>query len=344
MEFEFIEEVYHYKMVREIARGGMGAVYEAQLYGSEGFRKKVALKLILEKMLHEDELEEMFIGEAKLVANLIHPNITQVYQLGKIKDTYYIAMEFINGYNLEEFFLEHERRGEKVSVEMTCFIVSRVCRGLAYAHQKLDDNGVSMNIVHRDVSLKNIMITIEGEVKVTDFGIAKANHFFKDHEGEIIMGKAEYMSPEQAQYKKTDGRSDLFSLGIVFYELLTGINPFYDDDIQQTLKNVISNEPPPPSKYNKNIPPEIDAIVLKSLKKDLSERYQNGQEMLFALEYYMYHDRYGPTCETLAEYLKKLFKAKEKPKAVEIAPIVDTGSSTATIRTRLKTDDIKRPE
>ncbi len=344
MEFEFIEEVYRYKMVREIARGGMGAVYEAQLYGAEGFRKKVALKLILEKMLHEDELEEMFIGEAKLVANLIHPNIAQVYQLGKLKDTYYIAMEYINGYNLEEFFIEHESKAEKVSVEMACFIVSRVCRGLAYAHQKLDDSGVSMNIVHRDVSLKNIMITIEGEVKVTDFGIAKANHFFKDHEGEIIMGKAEYMSPEQAQYKKTDGRSDLFSSGIVFYELLTGVNPFYDDDIQQTLKNVISLEPQPPSKYNKNIPPEIDEIVLKALKKDVTKRYQSGQEMLFALEYYMYHDRYGPTCETLADYLKKLFNRVEKSKTIPVSQMLDSRSSTATIRTKLKTDDSKSSE
>ena len=344
MDFEFIEETYRYKLVREIARGGMGAVYEAQLQGAEGFRKKVALKLILEKMLHEDELEEMFIGEAKLVANLIHPNITQVYQLGKIKDTYYIAMEFINGYNLEEFFLQHEEKGEKISVEMVCFIVSRVCRGLAYAHQKLDDSGAPMNIVHRDVSLKNVMITIEGEVKVTDFGIAKANHFFKDNEGEVIMGKAEYMSPEQAQYKRTDGRSDLFSLGIVFYELLTGINPFYDDDIQQTLKNVISFEVAPPSKYNKNIPPDIDKIVLKALKKELPDRYQSGQEMLFALEYYMYHDRYGPTCETLAEYLKKVF-GKKKVEVVKGPESKVVGErSTSTIRTKLKTDDSKLSE
>lgn len=344
MDIEYIEENYRYKMIREIARGGMGAVYEAELMGAEGFRKKVALKLILEKMLHEDELEEMFIGEAKLVANLIHPNITQVYQLGKIKDTYYIAMEFINGYNLEEFFLEHEEKGEKISVEMVCFIVSRVCRGLAYAHQKLDDKGLPMNIVHRDVSLKNVMITIEGEVKVTDFGIAKANHFFKDHEGEVIMGKAEYMSPEQAQYKKTDGRSDLFSVGILFYELLTGINPFYDDDIQKTLKNVTTFEVSPPSKYNPNIPPEIDKIVLKALKKDLKERYQNGQEMLFALEYYMYHDRYGPTCETLAEYLKKIFNRKSVPKKEEVDPAMIARMSTSTIRTKLKTDDPKSSE
>ncbi|PCJ56235.1 MAG: serine/threonine protein kinase [Planctomycetota bacterium] len=330
MEIEIIEEPYRYKLTREIARGGMGAVYEAQLSGAEGFQKRVALKVILEQMMNDEQFVEMFIAEAKLVANLIHQNIAQVYQLGRYKDSFYIAMEYIDGVNLEEFFIQHEEKKIKIAVEIVTFIVSRVCRGLSYAHNKKDDQGVGLNLVHRDVSLKNIMIAIEGEVKVTDFGIAKANNYFKDMEGEVIMGKAEYMSPEQAQYKKTDGRSDLFSLGIVFYELLTGVNPFYDDDIQNSLKKVVSEEVKPPSSFRSEIPKEIDEIVMKALVKDQDHRYQTASEMLYALEYYMYHDRFGPTCETLADYLGRL-NGKENYHENHSEP----SQSSSTIRRKL---------
>ncbi|MCF6208619.1 MAG: protein kinase, partial [Ghiorsea sp.] len=138
MDIEIIEESYRYTLTREIARGGMGAVYEAQLAGAEGFQKKVALKVILEQMMYDKQFEEMFIAEAKLVANLIHQNIAQVYQLGRYQDSFYIAMEYIDGVNLEEFFVKHEERNIKVSVEIVTFIVSRVCRGLSYAHNKRD--------------------------------------------------------------------------------------------------------------------------------------------------------------------------------------------------------------
>lgn len=333
-----IKESYHYQLTREIARGGMGAVYEAQLKGAEGFRKKVAVKVILDRILNDNQFEEMFIAEAKLVANLIHQNIAQVYQLGRLNTgdgSYYIAMEFINGVNLEEFLIRHEEKNEKVPVEIACFITSRVARGLSYAHRKEDDDGSHLNIVHRDVSLKNIMIAFEGEVKVTDFGIAKANSYFKDMEGEVLMGKAEYMSPEQARYEKTDGRSDIFSLGVVFYELLTNTNPFYNDDIHITMKNVINLEPALPSKLNPEVTNDIEKIILKAMAKDPEDRYKTAGEMLYALEFYMYHDRYGPTCETLADYTKKLFKGANRTKN-------DVTSDSETQDYRISSSTIKR--
>jgi len=337
MEIEKISEEYTYILTREIARGGMGAVCEAQLQGAEGFTKKVAVKLILDKIMNDSQFEEMFIGEAKLVANLIHQNIAQVYQLGKVKNSYYIAMEYINGYNLEEFMTRHLIKGNPIPHDVATFITSRVCRGLAYAHNKRDDQGKLLNLVHRDVSPKNIMIALEGEVKITDFGIAKANTYFKDLEGEVIMGKAEYMSPEQAQYKKTDGRSDLFSLGIVFYELLTGKNPFYHDDIRKTLDNVVEVTPPPPSSLNKEISETIDAIMDKVFQKDVEKRYQNGAQMLYDLEFYMYHDRYGPTCETLAKYIHELFDRKDSSSYLMEEPEQKNASST--IRRKVNADD-----
>ena len=215
-------DTLQFRLGRKIADGGMGSVYEATIFGSEGFEKTVALKTIREKFTGDRDFVELFIGEAKLVANLVHQNIVQIYKLGKWDKAFYIAMEYVNGVNLQQFMNRHIELGIKVPVELGVFILSRICRGLEYAHSKKDAFGNSLGVVHRDVSPKNLIISAEGEVKITDFGIAKARNLMKDQEGQVLMGKAQYMSPEQAQYLPTDRRSDIFSLGLVSYELLTG--------------------------------------------------------------------------------------------------------------------------
>lgn len=315
-EFESIVESKNYKMIRRLAEGGMGAVYEAKQFGAEGFQKTVAVKTILESFSNNPEFVRLFIGEAKLVADLVHQNIVQVYHLGKTGNIYYIALEFVEGFNLEQFVDYHTDSGVTLPIELGAFIISRVCRGLEYAHNKRDRDGQLLGIVHRDVSPKNIMITYEGEVKLTDFGIAKARQVMEQEEGEVLMGKVEYMSPEQARYEATDHRSDLFALGIVMYELLTGHHIFETEDIYQTLENVKSAPIPNPKQYRPELPDKLCEIVMKALERDLSARYQTAGEMGVALEYYMYHKGYGPTIVTLGNYVKQHF-LKQAPDAMD---------------------------
>src|SRR5271167_2025638 len=204
----------------------MGIVYEAEQHGSRNFVKRVAIKIIRPSFASQKMFIENFIGEAKLVADLIHTNIVQTYHLGEASGMYFIAMELIRGVNLEQFAQQLNDKKKTLSRELAVFITSRVARGLAYAHGKTDKDGRPLGIVHRDVSLKNIMIAFEGDVKLTDFGIAKARGFLQDNEGEVVAGKADYMSPEQANFQITDKRSDLFSAGVVLAHLLLGKNLF----------------------------------------------------------------------------------------------------------------------
>lgn len=306
-DLKSINETKHYYMSRLLAEGGMGAVYEAQQFGAEGFQKTVAIKTILESFSTNPEFVRLFIGEAKLVADLVHENIVQVYHLGKTGNIYYIALEFVEGINMEHFIDYHIDRGIELPIELGAFIISRVCRGLEYAHNKRGRDGQHLNIVHRDVSPKNIMLNFEGVVKLTDFGIAKARQLMEQEEGEVLMGKVEYMSPEQARYEATDRRSDIFSLGIVMYELLTGHHIFETDDIYQTLDNVKDKPIDPPKKVRPELPDMVCEILMKALDRDVSKRYQTAGEMGVALEYYMYHNRYGPTNVTLGNYLKHHF-------------------------------------
>ena len=307
MDLEQIAVLNKYEIVRPIAKGGMGVVYEAIQHGVEGFRKTVAIKVILEEYSKDPEFVEMFIGEAKLVADLVHQNIVQIYQLGKMADYYYIVMEYINGVNLKEFMEQHQKQGKKVPVDLAAFIVSRVCRGLEYAHNKKDRRGRPLQVVHRDISPANIMLSFEGVVKITDFGIAKAANLMRDREGEILMGKLRYMSPEQARYQKTDARSDLFSLGVVLYELLSGKPLFEEGDTKTTIDQILHREIPPIGELNPEVPKELARIVHRALERDVEKRYQSAGEMGYELEHYMYHNRFGPTNVTLEKYLKQLF-------------------------------------
>ncbi|GAB4150979.1 MAG: hypothetical protein Kow00107_01550 [Planctomycetota bacterium] len=325
-----------YDIARTIARGGMAVVYEARQLGVEGFAKTVALKMILEEISSDPAFREMFIGEAKLVADLVHQNIAQIYQLGKHEGSYFMVMEFLSGKTVDEFITRHKQLGWRVPVDLGVFVISRVCRGLEYAHRKRDRTGRLLGIVHRDVSPKNMIITSEGEVKLTDFGIAKARYYMKDEEGEVLMGKAEYMSPEQARFEQTDHRSDLFSLGICLYEILTGTNIFDNShDVHKILDNVCNMVIPDPRTLNPDIPKELSSIIFKALERDREKRYQSATEMVYDLEYFMYHDRYGPTIMSLHKYMLKLF-----PEADPANPFSDFFTSATTKENRGYTDNL----
>ena len=302
-----IKGSYCYKVIRKIADGGMGSVYEVEQHGAEGFVKRMALKTILSRYTSDKEFVDMFIGEAKLVGNLIHPNIVQIYQLDRTPEGFFIAMEYIDGINLEHFLLRHYDLRRQIPINFATFIVSRICRGLEYAHTKMDGRNHPLNIVHRDVSPKNILINTEGECKLTDFGIAKARNYMEQDEERVLMGKVEYMSPEQADYRITDARSDLFSLGIVYSELLTGINSFVGADTNDTLDQVKRAKLPNIERERPDIPPEIVKIVNKALQRDPRQRYQTATDMVLDLEHQMYSRGYGPTISSFAQYTAALF-------------------------------------
>lgn len=300
-----------YQLTRKIASGGMGIVYEAQQPGTNAFSKVVAIKLIREEFSSISEFRKNFIGEARLVADLIHTNIVQIYHLGKAGEQFFMVQEFVNGVNLEEFLAQHMALEEPIPVDIAAFIISRVCRGLAYAHDKRDKNGRLLGIVHRDISPKNIMLAYEGDVKLTDFGIAKALDLMHNEEGNIIAGRDEYLSPEQAQRKVTDKRADLFSCGIVLAELLIGKNVFEEEEPEKTRHNILKMRIPDFTQLRDGIDPDLNNIIRKALKRSLTHRFQNAHEMLTALESYLYCDGYGLTNEKLGQYLRKLFKAPE---------------------------------
>jgi len=297
-----------YRLIRKIAEGGMGEVYEGVQEGVDEFSKMVAIKIIREEFSAIKEFRDNFVGEARLVADLIHTNIVQTYHLGSFGQQYFMVMEFVNGVNLEEFIFQHRYLGKQVPVELAAFIVSRICRGLAYAHAKRGRQGELLGIVHRDVNPRNIMLGFEGDVKLTDFGIAKALNLMYNVEGEVIAGKDEYLSPEQARREITDGRADLFSCGIVLLELLMGENYFEEEDPLESRHNILEKPVPPLLELRPDADERLDPILHKALEKDRQKRYQSAAEMMTALEIFLYSDGYGPTNEKLSAYLVELYK------------------------------------
>ena len=330
-----IQNEFRYDIVRKIFEGGMGIVYEAEQHGSRDFVKRVAIKIIRPTFASQKMFIENFIGEAKLVADLIHTNIVQTYHLGETGGAAFIAMELIRGVNLEQFTHQLADKRRALPKELAVFITSRVARGLAYAHSKADKNNKPLGIVHRDVSFKNIMIAFEGDVKLTDFGIAKAKGFLTDQEGEVVAGKPDYMSPEQADFQITDKRSDLFSVGVVLAHLLLGRNIFKGATAEES-RNRIMNQPIPDFRaLDPRIDERLNDILHHCLAHDPDRRFSTGDQLMHDLEYYIYGAGYGPTNETLGKFIRELF-GQEAPKPLPDNPEFKTIvlEETARVRSR----------
>lgn len=307
----------HFELVRVIAEGGMGIVYEAEQNGAGKFVKRVAVKLIREEYSKIGEFRSNFVGEARLVADLIHTNIVQTYHLGEISGQYYMTMEYVDGINLEDFIQRHRETKQLIPPDLAAFIVSRVCRGLSHAHQRCDRSGRNLGIVHRDVNPRNILLAREGDVKLTDFGIAKAFDLMYNDEGDVIAGKDEYLSPEQARREVTDARADLFSCSIVLSEMLLGENIFETKHEEATRRNILELSIPDFTELRPAIDPRLDDILQRGFKRDRAKRYQSAQAMLTALEMFLYGDGYGPTNEKLSAYMSDLYHAEDGKFAAE---------------------------
>jgi serine/threonine protein kinase len=276
-----------YLLLDRIAVGGMAEVFRAKRKGVEGFEKVVAVKRILPHLSDNKGFVDMFIDEAKVVAGLSHPNIVQIFELGKIEDTYFIAMEYVDGLDLRTILHRARGKGEPPNIDQAALIVSKVGSALEYAHRYRDAEGRELRIVHRDVSPQNILISREGEIKLVDFGIAKAATKASHTDSGSLRGKLLYMSPEQAWGRPIDNRSDIFSLGVVFFEMLTGRNLFSGDSEMSILERVRNARVIPPSSVNRSVPIELDGVVTRMLRKEPEKRYQDASEMLIHLDSYL---------------------------------------------------------
>jgi serine/threonine protein kinase len=302
----------NFRIITKLAEGGMGSIYLAEWQGPVGFRKIVALKMVRKDISRQRDTKVMFLGEAKLVADLIHENILQIYMLGQTEDGYFMVMEAVFGKNLDKFIAKHKERNRTVEPEIGAFVISRVCRGLDYAHNKTDWHGKALDIVHRDVTPSNVMINYGGVVKLTDFGIAKAMSHHTPDEKTTVMGKYPYLSPEQVMFQGTDRRSDIFSLGLVAFELLTGKMVYKVTDIDSLIDKMERFRIPDLCKVNSSVPRALGDIVMKAVQLDPAARFQTAREMGQALEHFMYDKGYGPTNEKLAAYMAELFPEEEK--------------------------------
>ncbi len=309
------DEFGPYRLLEKVAAGGMAEVFRAKRTGVEGFEKVVALKRILPHLSDNKEFVEMFVDEAKMVAGLAHPNIVQIFDLGRIDSTYFIAMEYIAGHDLRSILRRAKDKGITIPLALCVLITGRVAAALEYAHRKKDDAGQALKMVHRDVSPQNILISFEGEVKLTDFGIAKATSKATSTDRGASRGKLLYMSPEQAMGKAMDRRADVFSLGVCFYEMLTDRKPFMGTSEKSILEMVRECRVSPPSLVNPRVPERIERVVMKALDRDPEHRYQDAGEMLHDLERAL-AERQPPTALELSRFMEVLFESEERSDTV----------------------------
>jgi serine/threonine protein kinase len=297
-----------YKILKKIASGGMAEVFLAKRIGMKGFEKLLAIKRILPQFSENEEFIAMFIDEAKLAAKLTHRNIVQIYDFGSQQGSYYIAMEYIFGKDLRSILKKSKEKGERLPLAQCAYIITEAAKGLEYAHTLKDHFGNPLQIIHRDISPQNILISYEGEVMLADFGIAKAASKSTETRAGVLKGKILYMSPEQAWGKPIDRRTDLYSLGVVLYEMVTQRKIFDADSefsMLEKVRNAVVEFPP---NVFENIPNNFLQVVQKALDKNPDHRYQSAHDMRVDLENYLVTTQERLSEKPISNYLKQLFR------------------------------------
>ncbi|WP_224248596.1 protein kinase domain-containing protein [Hyalangium gracile] len=301
-----------YRLVRKLAAGGMAEVFLAKVVGAEGFEKPVAVKRVLPSLAQDKEFIELFLREAKLTVSLQHANVVQVFDLGCARGQYYMVMEFVDGENLRA--LQRAAAAQQVGLGLreVCFIVQQVAEGLAYAHEKLDASGRPLNIIHRDINPSNVMIAAAGEVKLADFGIAKAANFQSGTQAGVVKGKLGYLAPEQVRGGAVDQRADLFLLGLLLYELLSGQQLFCGPDYFQILRNISSFDvktvvPVP------GVPAPLWSIVTRALAPDPVARFQRARDLSDALQNFLFDHRLRVGPQDVARLFARTFPGRRSP-------------------------------
>ncbi|HEX8700196.1 MAG TPA: serine/threonine-protein kinase [Myxococcaceae bacterium] len=296
-----------YRLIDRIAVGGMAEIFLAHQVDGEGLETPVVIKRIRPHLSKHSTFVKMFLNEARLAAQLNHPNIVQIHDLGKIGESYFITMEYIFGRDMRRIIPKAEEVGIPFPLVYALRIASDVCAGLHYAHQKVDLYGNPLNIVHRDVTPENIFVAFDGTVKVLDFGIAKATNQVEQTRAGELKGKISYMSPEQCYGKPLDCRSDIFSVGVVLYEWLTGFKLFTGESEVVVMRSITEGKIYAPSYFKADIPEPVEAILMKALDKDRERRYQTAAEMRAAIDAFLSTYEFTPTPLHLSNFLRQIF-------------------------------------
>jgi serine/threonine-protein kinase len=279
-----------YRVIERLESGGMAEVFRAESEGLQGFRKQVAIKRVLPHLSSKKKFISMFLDEARLSAQLSHSNCVQVFDIGVGDAAFFIVMEFVDGANLKSIFEHLKKNGRDFPVEAAAHIALEICKGLAYAHELTDSSGTPLHIVHRDMSPPNVLITKYGEVKIVDFGLAKANSQLEKSEPGIIKGKFSYLSPEAAMGQDVDARTDIFAVGIILWELLAGQRLFLGDTDFQTVKKVQAAQVPSISQINPKVPADLERIIGRALARDPAHRYASARALGVELSKFMFRN------------------------------------------------------
>jgi serine/threonine protein kinase len=302
-----------YEILAKLATGGMAEIFLARAAGAAGLERYVVLKRVLRERATDANFVRMFLDEARLAAQLQHPNIAQVYDIGKLGDSYFFTMEYVHGETVRALLHRSHALRRPIPIGTVLTVGAGAAAGLHHAHERIGLDGKPLGIVHRDVSPSNLMISYEGHVKVVDFGVAKAAHNSQETRSGTVKGKIAYLSPEQCRGRGVDRRSDLFSLGIVLWEMLTTERLFRQASDFETMAAIVNDPTPPPSSRRPEVPPELDALVLRLLAKTPEERFQSADELLEAVEHLTIRTQIALSTAALGRFVKELFGQRPEP-------------------------------
>lgn len=327
-----IREYGKYLLVRKLAEGGMAEIFLAKQVGAEGFERNVVIKRMLPHLSAVSEFVGMFLDEARLAAQLTHQNIVQINDLGFAEGCYYICMEYLAGEDFSTVLRTAARKEEYVPLEIALQVVIDAARGLHFAHEFSVAPGKALNVVHRDISPANVFVTYSGQVKLLDFGIARAESRVTQTTAGVVKGKYLYMAPEQARGEPVDRRADVFSLGVTLYEALTSARPFARDNDLAILNAVLHSDFPAPAKLRPDLPPELEAVVVRAMAAKLADRYQTAKEFGDALEEFLLGRSSLPGGGKVAAYLGALFGEERVHNRTHIPTLADLSSLGADLR------------
>jgi serine/threonine-protein kinase len=316
-----------YRITDKIDAGGMAEVYKGIAESAVGgLKKAVAIKRILPSLTKNKKFVSMFLDEARVSMHLQHANIVGVFDIGMADTAYFIVMEYVDGANLKTILESLRRQGKRLPIAQAIYIMMQVCNGLNYAHEVPDpETGRELGIVHRDISPPNILISKRGEIKLVDFGLAKATSQLESTDPGVVKGKFSYLSPEAASGKDVDRRADIFAVGILLYELLTGKRLFYGETDYQTVELVRQAKVPQIAPQNPEVQPELEQIVRKALARDLSARYQTAGDLQDALAQHLFSQRLKVTSRDIEQLVQSVLKEKQRnrPTAQPVGNLID---------------------
>ncbi len=311
-----------YHLIEKLEAGGMAEVFLGEATSVQGFKKRVAIKRVLPHLASHTNFIGMFLDEARLGARLTHANIVSVFDIGKADNSFFIVMEFVDGTNLKKIMETLRIKRHPFPLKDVIYIAMEACRGLSYAHELLDEDGNPVDLVHRDVSPPNILISKRGEVKVTDFGLAKARTQLERTDPGVVKGKFSYLSPEVATGQEVDERADIFALGVCIWEMLAGRRLFLGDTDYETVQAVSNAHVPTLVGLHPEVDPQFDALVQRALAKNPAERFQTARELGDALASYLFHHQMKVTSYDIANLVKA---ALDRQKSVPPQPIMIDG-------------------